>query len=43
MRDELEIVKWWVVVGLAAVTFHKLAKIFVNVWNFPQPLKDIFD
>lgn len=42
MRDELEIVKWWVVVGIAAVTFQKLAKIFVNVWNLPEPIKDIF-
>ena len=43
MRNELEIVKWWVVVGIAALTFHKMAKVFVNVWNFPQWAKDIAD
>jgi hypothetical protein len=42
MRDELEIVKWWFVVGIAAVTFQKLAKISFTIWKVPQTIQDIF-
>jgi len=43
MRDELDVIKWWVVVGFAALVFHKLGKAAVNIWNAPQPVKDLFD
>lgn len=43
MREELDVFKWWVTIGVAVIIFQKMGKAAVNIWNAPQFLKDFFN
>lgn len=42
-REEADVIKWWVVVGIAAITFKALAKVAAHKFNFPPVITGIIE
>lgn len=43
MRDEADILKWFFVIGVVAMTFKALAKVAAAKLNAPKPLQDFIN